>query len=1049
MTLTLPRLKKFTFNIVLTALLFTLSQTILAQNGNTGAPVLRCGTSDYLLELMRKDPTLKARMEANQERLNQALLNKIQLRKLKGATSLREESTVTIPVVVHIVLPDPTIVTDADVAWQISKMNTDFAGLNADSVLAGPFASLFGHSGIQFCLAQQDPNGNPTNGIDRVNSSITFTRFSVDDIKSTTTCGANSWDATRYFNIWVGTSTDGTLGIATFPDAGIAELQGIAIMYKSFGNNPAYVYSAFNLGRTAVHETGHYFFARHIWGDGVCSPDFPTVSGLPDFIDDTPPQSGPTSGCPSGTTATGCSGASNPPGRMYQNYMDYTNDACYCMFTLNQVARMEAALDIFRASLKTSNACTPATLATNDAALAAILKPFAGNCSTAPDNSFCTPFFAPSVRLKNTGSATLTSVVINAQVDNLAPVSTNWNGSLVSQASTQANLNPVTAGVGLHTIKIYVTNPNNTTDQKNSNDTLYSTFTISAQITGPVTEDFESPGFPPANWRIINPGNDTTWALTTAAAQSGLASAFLNCFNYSTHLQKDYLLAPPLTTANADSIILSFNYAYQRYDNTPGFSDSLAVVVSLDCGSTFTEVWKKGGDSLASVPGFITSPFMPDANGWATAHIDLKSLTGPFPNMVVGFESINNFGQNLYIDNINLKVYTPFSLDASISGITEPLSRVCTRSIRPAITLTNNGTDTLKSATIVYIFDNTIIDSVKWTGQLATSQNASVQSNNNFTIPAGANHTFMAYVKNPNGSADINTKNDSAKVSLLVSDPQPTPIVENFNGGTFPPAGWSVSSSGSAYTWEKTIHTSTEKVASAEIRDYRFNSGGKHDDLYSPLAQPGNFDSVAIRFDVSYAIGKFAGSGLVPLDTLEVLLTTDCGKTFTSVYKKGGVDLQTTGNPNVPNNYPAGDTTGYVPNTRSQWRTEYINVTQSISANTQFQVVFRNTSNNGNNVLLDNVNIYSVVLPQRLKEKGYLIAPNPFGDNFVVRHLVPPANLKAILVFNATGQLAYNQQFNGNAGTTQRVDVPGSKSGIYFVKLIYTDKIVTEKIIKR
>ncbi|WP_315824656.1 M43 family zinc metalloprotease [Paraflavitalea speifideaquila] len=154
-------------------------------------------------------------------------------------------------------------------------------------------------------------------------------------------------------------ATDGTLGIATFPNTGLPENQGIVLTLSGFGNNPAYVHPSFNKGRTAVHEAGHFFYARHIWGDGGgCQSDFPAVAGLAGFVDDTPTQSGATSGCPSGVVAAGC-GSPNPPGKMYQNYMDYTDDACYCLFTLNQVARMEAALTLFRSNLLTSNGCQP------------------------------------------------------------------------------------------------------------------------------------------------------------------------------------------------------------------------------------------------------------------------------------------------------------------------------------------------------------------------------------------------------------------------------------------------------------------------------------------------------------------------------------------------------------------------------------------------------------------------------------------------------------------------------------------------------------------
>ena len=82
---------------------------------------------------------------------------------------------------------------------------------------------------------------------------------------------------------------------------------------------------------------GHYFNLYHIWGDdgGACSGS--------DLVDDTPNQANATGGCPSGVQTDAC--ATTAPGYMYQNYMDYTNDACMIMFTEGQKGRMRATLE--------------------------------------------------------------------------------------------------------------------------------------------------------------------------------------------------------------------------------------------------------------------------------------------------------------------------------------------------------------------------------------------------------------------------------------------------------------------------------------------------------------------------------------------------------------------------------------------------------------------------------------------------------------------------------------------------------------------------------
>ncbi|HUR10333.1 MAG TPA: T9SS type A sorting domain-containing protein, partial [Flavitalea sp.] len=228
-----------------------------------------------------------------------------------------------------------------------------------------------------------------------------------------------------------------------------------------------------------------------------------------------------------------------------------------------------------------------------------------------------------------------------------------------------------------------------------------------------------------------------------------------------------------------------------------------------------------------------------------------------------------------------------------------------------------------------------------------------------------------------------------------------------------------------------------------------FNSNGKKDDLYSPLVQIAAVDSVYIKFDVAHVTARFPGSTGIPLDTLEVLLTTDCGKTFKSVYKKWGAELQTVGDPNFPYTYPATDTVGFVPTAKSQFRTDFIDISKFVPVNSNFQVVFRNTSSRGNNTYIDNINISTVTLPARLKKNGFMISPNPFDGVFNVQHLLAPANLKGIQVSNAAGQVVFSRVYNGNATNNMRIDLSRYASGVYHIKLLYDNKVITERIIKK
>jgi hypothetical protein len=114
----------------------------------------------------------------------------------------------------------------------------------------------------------------------------------------------------------------------------------VVILYKAFGTSGTVV-APFNLGRTTTHEIGHFFNLRHIWGD---TED----CGGSDLVHDTPNAATPNFGKPIFPHVS-CS--NGPNGDMFVNYMDYTDDDSMFMFTIEQVARMHAAIEESRETL--------------------------------------------------------------------------------------------------------------------------------------------------------------------------------------------------------------------------------------------------------------------------------------------------------------------------------------------------------------------------------------------------------------------------------------------------------------------------------------------------------------------------------------------------------------------------------------------------------------------------------------------------------------------------------------------------------------------------
>ncbi|MBS4029052.1 MAG: hypothetical protein KGZ58_10510, partial [Ignavibacteriales bacterium] len=169
--------------------------------------------------------------------------------------------------------------------------------------------------------------------------------------------------------------------------------------------------------------------------------------------------------------------------------------------------------------------------------------------------------------------------------------------------------------------------------------------------------DFEDTQFPPDGWRVANPDDDYTWERTTRASGfgSGTASAFMYFFDYNTTEETDSIFTPTLTGLQAGDSI-KFNVAYGYYQDS---YDSLFVSVSTNGGSSFSRVYRKGGLTLRTTNS--QDDFTPTAAQWRTESIGLPSTVAG-NNVVVCFVGYNDFGNNLYVDNIRIGKQPPYDI---------------------------------------------------------------------------------------------------------------------------------------------------------------------------------------------------------------------------------------------------------------------------------------------------------------------------------------------------------------------------------------------------
>ncbi|MGM5468975.1 M43 family zinc metalloprotease [Flavobacteriaceae bacterium LMO-SS05] len=531
--------------------------------------IFRCLSDEYNAGLLKKHPNMMG-----SSGFEKKLQNTIKNNKLSKIQSTRGATLVRIPVVVHVIHNGTAIgvganISNAQVLSQIQVLNEDYRKMfNTRGYNSHPDGA---DTNIEFYLAREDPDCNPTTGIERYDLSSISTTWSsgfsgnTNDILKPLTI----WDPSRYLNMWTVTFTESTdLGYAQFP-GGPSDTDGVVMGYQYFGSNDASGVNLnssapYNLGRTTTHEVGHYLGLYHTF-EGGCG-------GVGDQVSDTPPVNQANYGCPVG--ADSCPAAPDGILDMIENYMEYTDDSCMNIFTNGQSTRMDGVLSGARLSL--ANSTVPDT-ALPSVSYDSSIKIMDLNLDP------CTGSFTPEVKLANYGTVTLTSATLSYNLNNGTPIHINWTGSLAEGSSEIINLPTLSTPSGNNNFNITVSQSN--ADQRSCNDTNSENF---------VGVSYESTLQVHLTLRTDNYASETSWEFKDSANTVLYNSPNYNnsnnnkTFNYDFVVEANECYTFTISDSEGDGICCEYGNGYYelKTDNNTlitsggGFSSSESTVMS-------------------------------------------------------------------------------------------------------------------------------------------------------------------------------------------------------------------------------------------------------------------------------------------------------------------------------------------------------------------------------------------------------------------------------------------------------------------------------------
>ncbi len=292
-----------------------------------------CGADELRISILKQNP-----------KIAQAVIKRdIELEKFTAQfvsefyDNNTRSATYTIPVVFHVIHNyGVENISDAQILDGLDIVNKTFRKQLADTAsIVAVFKPIHADCDIEFKLAQLDPDGNCTNGINRVASPLTL--IGDHSVKSLI-----QWPTNKYLNVYIVSQAAGLAGHCVWPsDADtIPAWDGIVIGHNYVGSIGT---SNYMQSVAFAHECGHYLNLQHIWGGNnvpgfyfyPCA-DINKDCTIDDLVDDTPPtigwQSCNLSGASCGNTVDNV-----------QNTMDYSY--CNRMFTTGQKARMQACLN--------------------------------------------------------------------------------------------------------------------------------------------------------------------------------------------------------------------------------------------------------------------------------------------------------------------------------------------------------------------------------------------------------------------------------------------------------------------------------------------------------------------------------------------------------------------------------------------------------------------------------------------------------------------------------------------------------------------------------
>lgn len=359
----------------------------------------------------------------------------------------------------------------------------------------------------------------------------------------------------------------------------------------------------------------------------------------------------------------------------------------------------------------------------------------------------------------------------------------------------------------------------------------------------------------------------------------------------------------------------------------------------------------------------------------------------------------------------------------------------------------NTGNTPLNSAQLQVNYNGNP-QTFNWSGTLQPFEHAWINLPT-LTLSTGKKMLDVS-IQSVNGVADTFLMNNQRIDSIVAfSGGLPLTQSEGFEAGVFPPAGWLAERYNEDWTYFD-IDDQVKKTGS--FSTYAFNSififdnQGRKAEMVSPPVQLNLSATPSISFDYAFNYVRYTPPYFTAqtdfTDTLEVLISTNCGQSFQSIFKKWGDQLATFANPNLnPLNIQA----VFINPKDSNWKRIELDLAPYASA-TEAMVKFSYISGLGGNINIDNILFNNVPLSTSNQEGKAAIEvyPNPAQRQLHINHIPSDALNRSIRLHDYTGKCILQKSIS-EAQEQVILDLPELTPGVYLLRVgQFTKQIIIE-----